>query len=35
MVTTREERDRVGRAYTRRMNVSGCRFGYSNTKALI
>ena len=32
MITTKEERDRVGQGYMRRMNVGGCRFGCSNTK---
>jgi hypothetical protein len=31
MITTKEERDRAGRAYTRRMTVGGCGFGCSNT----
>ena len=31
MITTKEERDRAGRAYTRRKAVSGCGCGGSNT----
>jgi len=31
MITTKEERDSRGRAYTRRKTVSVCRFGCSNT----
>jgi hypothetical protein len=31
MITTKEERDRTGRAYTRRKTVGGCGFGCSNT----
>jgi hypothetical protein len=31
MITTKEERDRAGRVYTRRMTVGGYSFGCSNT----
>ena len=31
MITTKEERDRTGRAYTRRKTVGGCGFGCPNT----
>jgi len=32
MITTKEVRDRAGRAYTRRKTVGGCGFGCSSTE---